>query len=127
MAYHKNILYSPSAELLASQTIGINYPSRSKILIDLFQNDATSEQLIDGHKISKATLIGHLKKLINIGYITVDKFRLSPIYKIQSEAIPPWLYYNLSHHPEANIPLLAEFIPSELKDSFLNYTELIRN
>lgn len=110
MAFHKKEFYPLQAQILSAQAIGINYPSRSKILIDLLHGPMTSYELADNQIISRQTLREHLNKLVQLGFVKVEKHQKNPTYSIQRSAIPQWLYLALLDHPDVEIKTILPHI-----------------
>lgn len=110
MAFHKKEFYPLQAQILSAQAIGINYPSRSKILIDLLQGPMTSQELADNQIISRQSIREHLNKLLQQDFIKVEKHQKQPIYSIQRSAIPQWLYLALLDHPDVDVKTILPHI-----------------
>lgn len=119
MSYPKKELYPPQAQALSQCSIGIDYPSRSKIMIDLIQGAKTALQLTENQIISRTAVLNHLNRLHDADFIKIDKYRPHPIYSINAKAIPKWVFLALLDHPEAEHKRILDFVPTNYLSNLL--------
>ena len=89
MAYSKKEFYSPIIQEFASLLKPLGHAARIQILMELIEKPMTAKEMEANQPLHHSTVSKHLAKLVEAGYVKVDKHRMRPVYVLDESSVPP--------------------------------------
>jgi len=126
MAFSKQEFYPTSSQVLAEHSFAMGHSVRSQILIDLMGMDLNTSDLLRNQQVSRQTLHGHLRVLLENRFISVEKHIPFPIYRLIPDQIPMWVFIQMMDHPNSDKELILAFLPKELGNFLRRHLRLRR-